>query len=221
MTEDEQVKLYIEMWKQTIEVQKHFNDIELRIRGLALTVLTFVLGGASLAVRDGTTVRLWGVNFHLGSLILFSGTVLWLTFYFVDGIWYHRLLIGSVIHGEKLEAQIRKTLPEAGLTKQISASSPYLFKVPLPGHRILWQHEIHSPEKLRFFYFVVTAILVVSGIVIQLGLQTPSSPTHTTRPTAITRAVLFRWLFAWRQDSNLVGLTSGYRDRTTHPRSPR
>lgn len=103
MNDEEQARLYVEMWKQTIEVQKHFNDIELRIRGLALTVLTFTLGGASLALRDGTTVRLGALELQLSSLVLLIGAVIWLTFYFVDQIWYHRLLLGAVVHGETLE----------------------------------------------------------------------------------------------------------------------
>ena len=95
--------LYVELWKQTIDVQKHFNDIELRIRGLALTVLTFVLGGASLALRDATVIKVGKIEIQFGALILLLGTLLWLTFYFVDQIWYHRLLIGAVVHGENLK----------------------------------------------------------------------------------------------------------------------
>ena len=137
------------MWKQTIDVQKHFNDIELRIRGLALTVLTFVLGGASLAIRDGNTISLNDFNLQLGALILIFGVLLWLTFYFVDQIWYHRLLMGAVIHGEELEKELRKVLPVAGLTHQISKSSPYMLKVSL-GNHVLWQYELHSKGKLSF-----------------------------------------------------------------------
>ena len=170
---------YIEMWKQTIDVQKHFNDIELRIRGLALTVLTFVLGGASLAVRDGKTVSLNGFNLQLGSLILISGVLLWLTFYFVDQVWYHRLLMGAVIHGEELENELRKVLPVTGLTHQISKSSPYPLKISLRKH-VLWQYELHSKEKLSFFYWFTAGLLVVFAVVVQLIVQ-PSSSSHTVK----------------------------------------
>lgn len=123
MTEDER-DAYIEMWKQTIDVQKHFNDIELKIRGLALTILTFTLGGASLAIRNGTAIGINGFELQLGALILILGILLWLTFYFVDQIWYHRLLVGAVFHGLELEDELRKVLPVAGLSHRISESSP-------------------------------------------------------------------------------------------------
>jgi hypothetical protein len=54
----ERAELYLEMWKQTVQVQMHFNDIEMKVRTAAITVLTFVLGGASLALREGTRVEL-------------------------------------------------------------------------------------------------------------------------------------------------------------------
>ena len=36
LSDDEKVKHYIELWKQTVTVQQHFNDLEWRIRGLTL-----------------------------------------------------------------------------------------------------------------------------------------------------------------------------------------
>lgn len=41
MDDDDRVRHYIELWKQTVAVQQHFNDLEWRIRQLALTALTF------------------------------------------------------------------------------------------------------------------------------------------------------------------------------------
>lgn len=172
MREEEQTKLYVEMWKQAIDVQKHFNDIELRVRGLALSVLTLVLGGASLAIQNNTTASYRQIHMPLASLILFGGTILWLTFYFVDQIWYHRLLLGAVKHGEELEDRISESLPGAGLTKAISESSPYPFKIRF-FKWTLWEHGIHSTAKVRIFYFAVAGILLASGLVALVALQPP------------------------------------------------
>jgi len=92
LTQDQQVGHYIDMWKQSVEVQMHFNDIEWRIRGLALTVATFALGAAGVAAKDGT--RVGAVS--LGSLVLAIGLLLWYAFYFVDRFWYHPLLKAAV-----------------------------------------------------------------------------------------------------------------------------
>lgn len=168
MPEADKAALYVELWKQTIDIQKHFNDIELRIRGLALTVLTFILGGASLAIRDGTTVTLASFRIDLGAIILVLGFFLWLSFYFVDQIWYHRLLVGAVLHGSALEQELRNWLPEAGLTDQISKSSPYIMKVGI--WKISRKIELHSSDKLKVFYFFIAALLLVLAVLVQLAL---------------------------------------------------
>jgi hypothetical protein len=177
----DQAALYLELWKQTVDVQKHFNDIELRIRGLALTVLTFILGGASLAIRDGTTVTLASYQIDLGSIILVLGFFLWLSFYFVDQIWYHRLLIGAVIHGSALESELRRWLPAAGLTDQISKSSPYEMKLGV--WKISRRVELHSSDKIKVFYFFIATLLLVLAVGVQFGLgsthpASKSSPAH-------------------------------------------
>lgn len=160
----EQTELYLEMWKQTVLVQMHFNDIEMKVRTAAITVLTFVLGGASLALREGTRVELIWVNPPLATITLFLGLVLWGAFYFVDQWWYHRLLIGSVVHGEALEEELRHLLPRAGLTKQISESSP-------KEYRIFWgkKRAMHSPDKMKVFYGIVATLMLLGAVLIWIA----------------------------------------------------
>jgi hypothetical protein len=168
MDELDEIKLYVEMWKQTVDVQQHFNDIELRIRGLALTVLTFSLGGAAIAIEKKSVVTLFDAHIHLAAIVLFAGVALWGAFYFVDQIWYHRLLIGAVIHGTNLESEIAKKLPAAGLTKQITTSSAYPLRVKIFG-RVIVNRDIRSASKMRFFYGLVAILLVVFAIGAQIG----------------------------------------------------
>lgn len=160
----ERTELYLEMWKQTVQVQMHFNEIEMKVRTAAITVLTFVLGGASLALREGTRVELIWIRPPLATVTLFLGLVLWGAFYFVDQWWYHRLLIGSVIHGETLEEELQLSLPMAGLTKQISESSP-------KEYRILWgkKREMHSPTKMKVFYGIVAVLMLAGGALIWIA----------------------------------------------------
>lgn len=100
---DEQLRALIDVWKQTIEVQQHFNDIVLRIRNLALTLLLAVFGAAALALREDIHILIRGVQLSLATAVLAVGLVGWLAFYFIDRFWYHKLLVGAVIHGEALE----------------------------------------------------------------------------------------------------------------------
>lgn len=179
LSEDQRVGHYLEMWKQAVQVNQHFNDIEWRIRGLALTVATFALGAGGLAARDGTEVL--GVS--LGALVLIVGLVLWYAFYFVDRHWYHPLLVASVGHATSLEGEIRKSLPLAGLSGQITAGSPY---VPSRAVKILsrTKESMHSDDKLLWFYRVGAVPLAVAALVFLIGSWT-TEPTPDPAPQEV------------------------------------
>lgn len=169
---NEQVGHNVDMWKKTIDVQQHFNDIEWRIRGLALTVATFALGAAGIAAKDGTKVG-W---LSLGSLVLLVGLLLWYAFYFVDRVWYHPLLKSASDYGSRMEKELRKTLPEAGLTDAISAGSPQdngWLTATLSRKK-----RMRSVDKLVWFYQVGGAAFVFAAIALQIGaLLTSGSAT--------------------------------------------
>jgi hypothetical protein len=173
MTSDDKIKSYVEMWKQTIAVQQHFNDICWRIRGLALTALTFSLGAAAVAARETLETRLFGFELRLATVLAIVGLVLWLVFYFVDQIWYHRLLVGAVKHGQTLEDVLRAEFPKAGLTYEISNSSPYTVEVL--GKKVA---VLHSRTKLKIFYFAVAVLLALFAVALQVG--GPASAEHAT-----------------------------------------
>lgn len=171
MDDVELAKLQVEAWKTTIQVQQHFNDIELRIRALAITVLTAVIGAAALAIKDGTTITILGGRLHLGAFIFLIGLVAWLLFYLVDQYWYHRLLVGAVTHGEALEAIIASNnIAGFGLTAAISAASPY--QPSLFGLSV--GKPIHSKTKVAIFYYGVAVLLIAAVLSAQFGI--PDSP---------------------------------------------
>lgn len=133
---------------------EHFNDIELRIRNFAITLLTAVLGGAAVAFREGTRVHVFTIRVSLASLVLMIGLVAWMAFYFVDQIWYHRLLIGAVRHGEAVEKMLGREIPGIGLTRAISAASPYK----------VWRFTLHSKHKIQVFYYGIGGFLILLAV---------------------------------------------------------
>jgi hypothetical protein len=163
----DQAKLQIEAWKTTIQVQQHFNEIEMKIRALAITVLTAVLGAAAVAIKDGTTLHVIGLSVPLGSALLFVGLATWVLFYGVDQIWYHRLLIGAVRHGEALEEILEAQAPGFRLTKAISDASPYQFEIPIVRKKI--GSPVHSTSKLRGFYGGVGLLLLIAALASAFG----------------------------------------------------
>jgi hypothetical protein len=164
LTEAEAFQGYLEMWKQTVTVQQHFNELCWKIRGLALTALTFTLGAASLTASTSNrpaAIPFWGYDVEGPAIILLVGVVIWLAFFFIDANWYHKLLKASVDHAASLEDELQHYIPEAGLTGRISAASP---------SRLWLTHiELRSTHKLRLYYWVVTAVLAGLALVVQLG----------------------------------------------------
>ncbi len=80
----ERLKLVVEVWKKTVEVQQHFNDLELRIRNFALTLLVGILGGTAFAIQQGFSVAAGAYRLSLASLLLLVGLVAWIGFYVLD-----------------------------------------------------------------------------------------------------------------------------------------
>ena len=149
LTVDQRTSHYVDMWKQSVETQQHFNNIEWQIRGLALTVATFALGASGWVAKDGNTIG----PISLGAVAALAGLVLWYAFYFVDRYWYHPLLKAAVEHGSIIEDEIKRDLPQAGMTRTITARSAYK-----PRGLVRWLsgtkkgHEMHSDDKLAWFY---------------------------------------------------------------------
>ena len=131
----------LEVWKATIEVQKHFNDIGIRIRSIAVTVLAAFLAVAGYAFKED--------NKALAGVILLASLACWISFYLMDRAWYHRLLQAAVSHGERIEAGLMATIPNIDLTTRISAASPVLGQ--------------SAGVRLSFFYLIIGAILALTA----------------------------------------------------------
>jgi len=154
-------EVLVEHWKKAVDVQQHFNDIELRIRNIAITLQASVLGIAALAIREDSPL--------VACLIFVAGLVALLAFFFMDYLWYHRLLLGAVEYGREIEKRMAQggIVPLEGLTGAIGRMSAY--RVPqkwwLPFFR---GRELHSNAKMKLFYgtFLMTMMLgaITSGI---------------------------------------------------------
>jgi hypothetical protein len=191
MTETSKVDHQIDAWKTTVEVQMHFNDIEMKVRGLGITLVTAILGAAALAIRDATEVRIFGSNIQLGSVVLAAGLVVWGAIWFVDQVWYHRLLLGAVAHGEHLEELLEESVPGIGLAKSIRLHSAY--PVPILRNADGKSRTLRSNQKMNLFYGIVAGILLLLAVFAQLGAgsgtgksATPSSGSATTTATDVT-----------------------------------
>jgi hypothetical protein len=181
-TEDK-LKLTVEIWKKVVDVQQHFNDLELRIRNYMVTLLVAVLAAGGFAMKDHLTVLIpWiGLRTSLACVILAAGLVGTLAFWFADALWYHKLLVGAVKHGIYIETYVAKELPELGLAGAIGNASPV---------RILWL-TIHSKHKIHVFYLLIAGFILLAMLFSHLSVNAVSAETvagSTTGPAASLRA---------------------------------
>jgi hypothetical protein len=145
----------LEVWKVTIDVQKHFNDLSLRVRSIAITVLGAFLAAASVTFKEVMPNWYAGGPVWLTGLILFAALICWNAFYFMDQHWYHRLLRGAVKHGKELEDTLKTRVPGVGLTTAIDYASPVL--------------GLRAKHRLTIFYGVISALLIAGvGVVLQM-----------------------------------------------------
>lgn len=154
MTDSERILL--EVWKTTIDVQKHFNELGLRVRSIAVTVLGVFLGAAGYALQAPRTVGIMGEYVSLTGMILLAALVCWVAFFVMDRLWYHRLLKAAVKHGRKVEDVLKASIPCIGLTGTIDDASP------------LWG--LRAGHRLSIFYGFIGALLwLAAGMALQAG----------------------------------------------------
>src|SRR5580704_14787748 len=119
------VKLQITAWTKIVDVQQHFNDIEMR--ALLLTLIGVLLGIATgFAERSGiqqTQVLPDVVTSYIMTAALAVCFVLTLLFCYMDALWYHVYLRSAVASGEILENIISTSIPGIRLTQSMSRIS--------------------------------------------------------------------------------------------------
>jgi hypothetical protein len=159
----------IEIWKKIVDVQQHFNDLELRIRNFALIVTGALLGLGGYAIKDAGVINAFGFAISVAGVVVFSAIFPLFAFYFMDRLWYHRLLDGSVSAGIEAETALKELGYKVDLGSRISERSPFT----------LWltKKKIHSKTKMDMFYLVLVATLLIVALCLGFGIRPQSTPT--------------------------------------------
>lgn len=162
----------IEIWKKTVDVQQHFNDLEMRIRNFAITVFGALIAGVSFTYQQRLEMSIYGVTLSAGIGLVAAAALAWTGFFVMDRYWYHILLKGAVSHASKIESRYKDRIPEIGLGKSISEVSRNvrLFCIPM-----------NSDRRLTSFYIIGYLIL---GILFAALLFAAPKSTQVTSPTS-------------------------------------
>jgi hypothetical protein len=166
----------IEVWKKIVDVQQHFNDLELRIRNFALIVTGAFLGLGGYAIKDGGFVSIGGQNISSAALIVGASLLPLVAFYLMDRLWYHRLLDGAVHAGISAESELNTLGVVVGLGAKISQTSPFM----LPFFKL----KVHSRHKMDGFYGLLGVAIFILTVTLALGVK-PASNTSAYTPASL------------------------------------
>lgn len=182
ISENEKLKLVVEVWKKVVDVQQHFNDLALRIRNFALTAFTFIIGASGYLLKEKIAVNFGSKSIPASSLVCFTGILILIAFWFMDRHWYHNLLMGAVRHGSTIENKYRRKLEELGLATSISSSSPTK----------IFGRNIHSKHKFSIFYGIMWVTLLALGISLLFIDGVKKVPQKTEAPSNLQIQVNYK-----------------------------
>lgn len=156
-----EVSDHVEVWKKIVDVQQHFNDLELRIRNFALIVTGALIGLGGYALKEGGSGSLLGIQFSVAGLVVLCALLPLFAFYFMDRLWYHRLLMGSVKAADPAEKTLRALGLTVDLGGEISRASPFK----------LWGRNVHSKHKINWFYGIMAVGIIVLGLILAFAVK--------------------------------------------------
>ncbi|WP_345844786.1 hypothetical protein [Shewanella algae] len=155
LSNEKKAELSVDIWKQVISTQEHFNELEMKLRNFAILILSAFIGAAGVSLKE----NIFFYDINISSIIIWGGMLVWLTFYLADRFWYHPLLKGAVNQGVIIENELKEILPAINLTHEIGKSSPVFF----------CNQEIRSHRKIDFFYGSISLIVFAIGLALSIA----------------------------------------------------
>ena len=183
-------KLIVEIWKQAVDTQKHFNDMCVKSRQLGLTFVAASLGAAlylfiRTAPADGDaagsarSVYAYAVQvcghqliLHVSLAIILAAAAAVFAVRRLDLGVYHQMLRGAVTFGEDLEEKHIRHLVDLrqGMTQTISHFSRHSDASAKKGsdgrYEYFGMDRRNAGEKLRGFYNFVFGFLAALALLV-------------------------------------------------------
>ena len=154
--ENESLQIQISIWEKTIDVQMHFNDLCLKIRSFAISILGVLLGASAISYRFAGYIEICSYKIPTAAIFIAISMVTWSAFYLMDRYWYHELLKGAVHHAQKIEDSLKDKVPEINLAHSIKEQS----------HKSL---NMNAAKKLHIFYISILIVHSVALLLLVIG----------------------------------------------------
>jgi hypothetical protein len=187
-------KLLVEIWKQAVDTQKHFNDMCVKSRQLGLTFVAASLGAAlylfirytpagseaEMAAMHSVSAYSFSICgrpiiLHVSLAILIAAAAAVYAVRRLDLGVYHQMLRGAVTFGEDLEEKHLKHIVglQKGMTQAISHFSRHSDAAARPGsdgrYHYTGNDKRNAGEKLRGFYNFIFGLLALLAFLIFLA----------------------------------------------------
>lgn len=162
-------------WKATVEVQKHFNDLQLRTRQLLLTGFAALSSALLYAAKEQLSIRVGSIDVALAAAVAIFGVCALFAFYIWD-FGYLALLKGAVRHGIAIEKGEKVGDSAFGLAQAIGEASDKVGY--LPAFFFCREGSLsQSQRRLAWTYRIFAFVILFFGAVGQIAL--PGRPTPT------------------------------------------
>lgn len=178
LSDNERTVLLIDYWKQTSNVQQHFNDVSMKLRNFAVVVFSGFLTGVGLSIHNNVSISIMEYEISAGILFALAGLIATQLIHFMDTYWYHVFLKSAVNTSFSIEQEIINILGVSKLSDDISSKSQNVEVVSLFGcvcFPIGWapwigktfifrKAEVDSTARHKIFYRWLLVIFIITGI---------------------------------------------------------
>ncbi|MGV1760814.1 HAD family hydrolase [Rhizobium sp. A22-96] len=174
-----EIKNALEIWKKTVDVQQHFNDLEMRIRNFAITVVGALIAAVGYTYQQGLEAHILGHQFAAGLGFILAALFAWFAFFVMDYYWYHVFLRGAVKHASKIEKTFKDRIPGIDLGNTISEESRAV--------KIFGIFPTNSENRLKMFYclgFVMIGVVFLTLLLATQAKPATATPASTTSQSA-------------------------------------
>ena len=158
----QKLSLLIEEWKTVIQTQMHLNDMLMKMRTAAISMVVAVFSAAAVVIGQfpDSYLRILGKETHISILIIIFGIALWLGIFAIDYGYYYKMLLGAVKRGYEFDEAFEDTKIYENMTP-FGLSSRIRDKIGKPGA---------SKYFLFAFYGVVLVVAVLYIVFVYVTL---------------------------------------------------
>ncbi|BAX51825.1 hypothetical protein PDPUS_1_00450 [Photobacterium damselae subsp. piscicida] len=73
----EKLKLNVDVWKKVVDVQQHFNDLEMKVRNFGFLIISAFISAIGVSLKSQYSAVVFDYNVPVAAFLSFGALVLW------------------------------------------------------------------------------------------------------------------------------------------------